>query len=147
MVLTIGRYTLSSSKCRASYQDPAESIFPINIPELLNTMYFHEALKSDHVYLIIGFQFVHPCIKIHETLTFEFHKIYFSLISVSALQSCSTGSKLKCLVAHCRQIESAKNTAIRKKQSINITRQSSHQWQRWCRLSDWAFVKLLPLWK
>lgn len=63
-----GRQSLSSCKCRGSYQDLAGSIFPTNIPELLNAMYFYETLKSDRVYLISGFQFVHPCIKIHETL-------------------------------------------------------------------------------
>lgn len=103
-------------------------------------MYFFETLQSDHVYLICGFQFVHPSSKIHATLCFEFHWIHFSLISAWTLQSGSTGSKLKCLVAHCRQIESEKNTAIRKKQGINIIQQSSCQRQWWCR---WMIEHLL----
>lgn len=110
-------------------------------------MYFYETLKSDRVYLISGFQFVHPSTKIHETLSAVSFTKSISLISAWALQSSSTGSKLKCLVAHCRQIESEKNTAIRKKQSININQWSSRQRQWWCRVNDWAFVKLLPLGK
>ena len=96
-------------------------------------MYFHETLKSDCAQLSSGFQSVHPSTKIHDTLNLEFQEMHFSLISVWAMQSSSTGSKLKCLVAHCRKIESEKNTAIRKKQGINIIQKSSHQRQWWCR--------------
>lgn len=72
-----------------------------------------------------------------------------SLILARAFQYDSTGSKLKCSVLHCGEIGSEKQAAVRMKQSINSARArySSHRRQQWCRLNDWAFVKLLPLWK
>lgn len=131
--------SLSSSKCRGSStvnQLYFNSKKKKNVGGLIGILLSLFSLKTSMNCLIpctsmrhskaiegilsVGFSL---CILLQKSMKpspFEFHEIHFSLISVWALQSGSTGSKLKCLVAHCRQIESEKNTAIRKKQSINI---------------------------